>query len=119
MIYHIADQNQWEKALNEGTYAHPTLKTQGVIHFSTKSQLPLVIENFFAEQDELLILHVVEKRLGRALQWDYVAEAGQRFPHLYQRLPIEAVEDLSIHLREADASFDLSELPGLPETLVV
>lgn len=111
MIFHLTDETQWADALARGAYRHPTLHSLGFIHLCTKSQLPKVVEQFFPEAEELMVLHVVEKRLGNNLKWEAVPGEEQTFPHQYASIPLEAIEDLSIHLRE-NGGFDFHSLPG-------
>ena len=95
MIYHITTQDLWDKALNSGTYHHPSLETEGFIHFSTKAQLFESAKLHFAGQKDLIVLISHEKWLKSILKW----ESGRNeedFPHVYGKIPVEKIETLRL-----------------------
>lgn len=112
MIFHITDDTLYQQALDKGSYTHPTLPELGFIHASRKNQLAGVIERFMPEVQEVMVLHLVEKRLGNSLKWEEVPDENATFPHIYASIPLEAIEDVSIHRRDAAGKFDFSGLPG-------
>ncbi|MFM2326931.1 MAG: hypothetical protein RIR31_1133, partial [Bacteroidota bacterium] len=63
MIYHVVSIPNWEKALELGYYEAPSLITEGFIHASKKEQVEGVIERYYANQTDLLILHIDESKL--------------------------------------------------------
>lgn len=97
MIYHFADPEAWEKALDTGFYKPPSLLSEGFVHCCFKEQLESVARRHFPGQSELLTLHVVEKRIKQIYKEEYVEEAGEKYPHVYGPLPILAVQDVSMY----------------------
>ncbi len=96
MIYHFADLEAWEKALDTGFYKPPSLKSEGFIHCCFKRQMEAVVRRHFPGQTELLTLHIVERRIKELYKEEYVEAAGENYPHVYGPLPILAVEDVSM-----------------------
>ncbi len=113
MIYHITTDEQFQQALAEDVYSHPSLKAEGFIHCCTKDQLQGVATRFFSTSEELFILHLVESRLPKGvLKWEPASDAEGLFPHIYSPIDIMVIEDMSIHERLPDGTFDFLELPG-------
>jgi uncharacterized protein (DUF952 family) len=99
MIYHLLTHEAWKEALEKEQYTHPSLKAEGFIHCSTKRQLLPTANRHFAEAEELVVLHIVERRVREILKYEPAAN-GEEYPHLYGKLDYEAVDDLSLLLRD-------------------
>ena len=99
LIYHLVLPEQWEIALNSGTYRPVSLETEGFIHFSEEHQVLETAKRHFSKETELIVLHVPEKRLQSKIKRE-AAPSGELFPHLYQELPIEMVETISVLAKE-------------------
>lgn len=66
-IYHIVLPEVWEQVRNEPLYRHDSLAAEGFIHCSYEDQLVGVIERYYADRDELVILTIdTQKQIGRA-----------------------------------------------------
>jgi uncharacterized protein (DUF952 family) len=96
-IYHLAEPEHWAAVPSGGTYTRSTrgrtMEQEGFIHCSTLEQWPGVRRKFFADVDgPLLLLEIDEDRLPQPPVWE-VGEpvTRERFPHLYQPLPVDAV----------------------------
>ena len=105
MIYHLTLPEYWEPAMSSGQYEHPTLKTEGFIHCSTKEQLHRSAAKHFADKDEILVLFLVEKRVKDTLRWE-PAKSGELFPHIYGPIQVEAVESVRMLLRTALGKYE-------------
>ena len=91
MIYHVCTQNEWKKALADGYYEAPSFATEGFIHASTREQVAGVLERYYAGKPDLILLHIDETLLGRALKYELAPSLNELFPHVYGRLNIGAV----------------------------
>ncbi|GAA5025604.1 DUF952 domain-containing protein [Terrabacter aeriphilus] len=97
MIYHLAEQADWQQALAEGSYARSTrgrsLAEEGFIHASSDAQWPVVRRLFYADVTEpLVLLHVDESRLGARVVHEVGDPAtGETFPHVYGPIEVDAV----------------------------
>lgn len=105
LIYHLALPKDWEKALEKGVYSHPSLEEEGFIHCSTAEQLIPSAEKHFAGVDEIVVLHMSEKRVKEKLKYEE-SRNGELFPHIYGRIKLADVSDTRILFRQSDGNWD-------------
>ncbi|HET9240113.1 MAG TPA: GNAT family N-acetyltransferase [Oligoflexus sp.] len=98
-IYHITDQALWRKALGQGIYEHPSLKQEGFIHASERSQLLGVANRYFQKVKDLLVLELDASRLQAPLRFENTTGGTELFPHIYGPIHPDAV--LLVHTLEA------------------
>jgi GrpB-like predicted nucleotidyltransferase (UPF0157 family)/uncharacterized protein (DUF952 family) len=106
VVFHITTFAAWEEARRAGAYAPASLAAQGFIHFSDVEQVIRVADRAFRGMPDLALLCVDVARLDAPLRYEYVAEAGERFPHLYGPLAVAAVVD-AVALVEGSDGFAL------------
>jgi uncharacterized protein (DUF952 family) len=118
-IYHITSLAAWEAARKAGEYRTPSLEREGFIHLSRRHQV-LEVANAFYEGDSGLVLLEVDTALLKGdLRLELPAglappegsPPGERFPHLYGPLNLEAVVAVYDFSPDADGTF------GLPPAL--
>ncbi len=91
-IYKIVPRTLWQKARESGVFeGAPVDMRDGYIHFSTASQVRETARLHFAGAEDLLLVAVDGNALGLALKFE-PSRNGELFPHLYARLPMDAVE---------------------------
>ncbi len=95
MIYHIVHKSKWEAALQQGFYEADSLASEGFIHMSTKEQVAGVLQRYYKEQNDLLLLHVDETKLTAELKYELASSVNEMFPHLFGRLNIDAVTEVT------------------------
>ncbi len=91
-IYHIVLPEIWEQVRGERLYRHESLASEGFIHCSYEEQIDGVIERYYADRDELVILTIDTDKIASRL----VAEpstGGEIYPHIYGPLNMTAVVD--------------------------
>lgn len=103
MIYHITNQQSWYRALELGVYAHPSLEREGFIHASGQTQVRASADKHFKEAKELVILHLVEKKINADVVWERSPTANGFYPHIYGKIPLEAVQDVSMIFRDPES----------------
>lgn len=95
MIYHLTEAARWARSLAEGVHTGSTrgveLAEEGFVHCSTAEQWPQVRARFYADVDDLLLLHIDETRLTARLVYEQVGDADEPFPHVYGPIPLDAV----------------------------
>jgi len=102
MIYHLAEQADWEQAQRDGTYTRSTrgrsLEEEGFIHASSAEQWPVVRSRFYADVAEpLVLLHIDESLLGSPVVHEVGDPAtGATFPHVYGPIEVAAVVDTTL-----------------------
>ena len=90
MIYVVTADN-WKAALAQGYYAADSLATEGFIHTSKESQVKGVLERYYQNQTNLLLLQIDETKLTAELKFELAPSVNEEFPHIYGRLNIDAV----------------------------
>ncbi len=95
MIYHVVSKNVWQQALQQGYYEAPSLATEGFIHLSKKEQVAGVLNRYYKNTTGLILLHVEENKLSASLKYELSPSVNEEFPHLYGRLNIDAVVEVS------------------------
>ena len=97
-IYHLALADDWRAARAEGVYRISTrglgLEQVGFLHASYAHQIAATHQRFFADAGPLKLLVLDPQHLearGLAVRAEPAPGRGERFPHVYGALPVEAV----------------------------
>ncbi len=91
MIYHVTTPALWDEALEKGYYEVASLHSEGFIHCSAKEQVKGVLERYYQNQPNLLLLHIYESKLTAELKYEPAPSVNELFPHIYGRLNVDAV----------------------------
>ncbi len=98
MIYHLTDRATWAASQAAGEHTSSTrgvtLAQEGFIHCSTADQWRGVVERFYADATDLLLLHVDESQLTAPLVYEQLGDAPEPFPHIYGPIPLNAVVEV-------------------------
>jgi len=113
MIFHITSRTDWEAAQARGEYIAESLATEGFIHCSTISQVIPVANNFYKDQDSLLLLMIEPTLLSSTLKWEAPSggtpppgvPVGDQFPHVYGPINLDAVVGSSDFIRDANGEW--------------
>lgn len=94
-IYKILSARDWEAAESAGVFRGTADDLRdGFIHFSAAHQVEGTLARYFAGKADLVLLAVrveaLETSADRTLRWE-ASRDGDRFPHLYGTLPLDAV----------------------------
>lgn len=89
-IYHIVLPEVWEQVKDKRNYEHQSLETEGFIHCSYEEQLDAVIERYYSDADELVILKIDTGKLTSKLVSE-PSTGGKVYPHVYGTLNLDAV----------------------------
>ncbi|MFM7642939.1 MAG: DUF952 domain-containing protein [Cyanobium sp.] len=97
-LYHLALESDWQEARRQGLYSRSTrgksLAEVGFLHASWSPQVEATWGRFYSDGPELRLLVIDPARLASAaipLREEPASGSGERFPHIYGPLPIEAV----------------------------
>src|SRR5512139_1552762 len=94
IILHIAQLEDWKKALEVGDYRAGSLSTEGFIHCSRPEQVLQVANTLFRDKAGLVLL-CIDRDLVAAPIRDENLEGGEdRFPHIYGPLNLDAVRQV-------------------------
>ncbi|PRY40976.1 uncharacterized protein (DUF952 family) [Spirosoma oryzae] len=92
-IYHVVTTADWAAAENQPTYEAGSLQTEGFIHASERGQVAGVLERYYKDVPDLLLLHIDPAKLTAELRYE-VATNNELFPHIYGPINREAVVDV-------------------------
>ena len=81
--------------MQQDYYEAPSLVTEGFIHLSKKEQVAGVLQRYYKNVTELLLLHVDENKLSAELKCELATSVNEEFPHLFGRLNLDAVVEVS------------------------
>ena len=95
MIYHVVSRNKWEAATKQGFYEADSLKEEGFIHLSKQDQVKGVLQRYYRDQKDLLLLHIDETKLTAELKYEIALSVNELFPHLFGRLNLDAVTEIT------------------------
>ncbi|OQY34117.1 MAG: hypothetical protein B6I38_02830 [Anaerolineaceae bacterium 4572_5.1] len=88
-IVHVCAPQAWEAAKKLGEYRAASLEGEGFIHCSTWEQISGVMNRFYADVEELLLLNIDPAKVTAEIRWEAVD--GDEYPHLYGPLNLDAV----------------------------
>jgi uncharacterized protein (DUF952 family) len=101
MIYHITTERGWQIAREMGEYRAYSLKNEGFIHCSTLEQIPKVVDAFYQNQPDLLVLAISPEQLQSPVKWEQPQHPNpenatlelekETFPHIYGAINLESV----------------------------
>ena len=95
MIYHVTNRNEWELALKKGFFDELSLYTEGFIHNSTEAQVNGVLERYYKDQTDLLLLHIDESKLVAELKYELAPSVNELFPHVFGNINLDAVVQIT------------------------
>lgn len=107
-IVHICTRLDWEKADAAGEYRADSLETEGFIHCSRPEQVLGVVNRFYTDVPDLVLLWIDPNRLDSEIRWE--PADGDVFPHLYGSLEVEAVVAVNDLIPDPDGVY--RKVPG-------
>jgi uncharacterized protein (DUF952 family) len=105
-LFHAALPGEWAAAQIAGVYDRSTrgrsLAEEGFIHASYENQVERVVNTFYADLYELVLLEIDRGRLDVEVRDESPTgdPADEHFPHLYGPLPVAAVAQATPWHRE-------------------
>lgn len=90
-IFHLANPADAQRFSETGTYAAASLDTEGFIHCCSAEQLAGVIQRYYADADELVVLGIDASELTANLIYENTVGGEELFPHVYGEINRQAV----------------------------
>jgi uncharacterized protein (DUF952 family) len=87
-IYHLVPAGIWQQV--RGDYRAASLATEGFIHCSFAGQVAASANRFYADSEDLLLVHIEPDRLTSPLKVE-AATSGEGFPHVYGPISPSAI----------------------------
>ncbi len=94
MIYHLVKKAYWKIFENGDNYFPETFESEGFIHLSKPHQIAGVLNRYFQNENELVLLSFEESNLGEKLIYE-PATNGELFPHFYDKISKEIIQKVS------------------------
>ena len=91
--------------MNHGEYVVDSLFSQGFIHMSKEEQVLQVAHSIFKNAEDLVLLYIDSERIKENLKWEGKEEYGVDFPHLYNALPLDAVQRVEEFTTDKDGNY--------------
>lgn len=95
MIYHVTTYQLWQSALKTGFFETPSLLSEGFIHTSKLHQVAGVLNRYYKDKKDLLLLSIDETKVTSPVKWELAPSVNEEFPHIYGKLNLEAVTKVS------------------------
>lgn len=94
-IYHLTTRQEWESSLTMGSHTVPSLKEEGFIHCCTEEQIAQVVDRFYKDALDIVILKVNTEKLRSQLVYEWSSSMEDTYPHVYGAINTDSVEDVS------------------------
>ena len=112
LILHIAHRNDWDASASSGYYKPSSLDSDGFIHCSTMEQTVETANQFYANQQDLILLCIDGNMTEPEVKYEAPAcahdqRAGSLFPHIYGPLNVSAVVGVVEFFPNVDGEFEL------------
>lgn len=88
-IFHIVPADAWDR-FSGSLYEAESFDTEGFIHCSFTGQLDSVIERYYSDADEIVILEIDPTKLDSKLVVE-PSTSGENYPHIYGPINVEAI----------------------------
>ncbi|HSG15892.1 MAG TPA: DUF952 domain-containing protein [Anaerolineae bacterium] len=86
-----AEREEWVAAVKAGQYRPESLAEDGFIHCSLPEQMVPVADALYRGRQGLVLLVVDPAWVTAEIRFEDCYQSGQKFPHIYGPLPVEAV----------------------------
>ena len=110
-VYRILTAADWELCMTLGRIAPgPLDELDGYIHLSARQAVLESANRYFDPHEEIVVVELAVDRLGPDLRWEWVADRGASFPHLYaDGVPVSAVSATHSLRHDDDRGFSWGE----------
>ena len=92
-IYHITKYATWLDAKNLTSYENESLLKVGFIHCCLFRQIDFVLNNWFVEKEDLVILKIDTDKLISPVVMENLEGKNELFPHIYGPINTSAIID--------------------------
>lgn len=90
-IIHIIDSVSWRAALDKGSVGENSLKEYHYVHCCLPDQLTGVLETWFPDDDNLVVLEIESDLLTSEVRFENLEGGRELFPHVYGLINLDAV----------------------------
>ncbi len=116
LILHIANREEWGKALSKGEYIPESLTFEGFVHCSTLDQIITVANANFKNKRGLVLLCIDSSKVKAEIRFE--TGGYEYYPHIYGALNLDAVVKTCEFEPGSDGNFSLtSDIKELAKSL--
>ena len=90
LIYHIVLPKVWEEFKDKEFYEAESLKAEGFIHCSFAEQLDAVLERYYRDAGDVLVLTIEPEKLTSRLV-NEPSTNNEIYPHIYGKINRDAI----------------------------
>ena len=90
-IFHVASPEDAALASDNRAYHTASLEAEGFIHCCTAEQLPGVLQRYYADIKEVVLLSLNSEALTSELVMENTVGGTELFPHVYGKINSEAI----------------------------
>lgn len=108
-IFHLTDLADAQALSTRGSYHAASLDTEGFIHCCTAEQLRGVIQRYYADAQELVVLGIDAALLSSAVVYENTVGGDELFPHIYGEINKHAVQSQEVMDRSRIVEITSSE----------
>ena len=92
-VFKVLTTEDWNRSQKSGYISTDLDEKDGFIHLSFANQLPLTLQLYFDNVQEIVLLKVDQKNLTNEIIYEDSNSKKRmgKFPHLYGKLPIENI----------------------------
>ena len=109
MIYHIVHKEDWKKSMDENSYTPESLSQEGFIHCSPAEKISGTLNKFFKGKKDLILISIDESKVHTDVIWEDLYGHNFEFPHIYGKLNLNSVTEVTDIKTAADGSFILPD----------
>ncbi len=95
LIYHIVLPDAWKEFNGKPEYTAESLQTEGFIHCSFAGQLDSVLDRYYRDSGDVLILTIDTERLKSKLV-NESSTNNEIYPHIYGKINRDAIVHVEI-----------------------
>ena len=95
LIYHIVLPKVWEEFKDEAFYEAESLGTEGFIHCSFAGQLDAVLDRYYRDVGDVLVLTLETEKLTSRLV-NEPSTNDELYPHIYGKINRDAIIGVDI-----------------------
>jgi len=96
-LYKVLSTSDWEKSCKS---VHLSSMDDEFIHFSTQEQLPRIVEKFWGNVSEYIVLKIETVQLPGNLVLEANPGGANKYYHLYNgSIPFSAIVEMKLHKR--------------------
>lgn len=110
VILHIIPAEEWDRVKEQQFYFSDRLKTEGFIRCATREQVLNAVEFIYKEKISLKLLYIDSQRVEAPIVYEDVYKTGEKFPHIYGALNLNAVIKVVDFKPNENGAFELQVL---------